>query len=58
MTHGKSPSDAIAHGRPNPEPKSLRERMAAFWRENPVPPQTGQVADKAFFDELSGETPG
>ena len=33
----------------------LRERLEAFWRENPLPPATGQKADKAFFDELSGD---
>jgi len=33
----------------------LRERLEAFWREHPLPPATGQIADKAFFDELSGE---
>lgn len=33
----------------------LRERLAALWRENPLPPPTGRVADKAFFDELSGD---
>lgn len=34
----------------------LRERIAAWRREHPLPPPTGQLADKAFFDELSGET--
>ena len=33
----------------------LRDRIAAGRRENPMPPPTGQRADKAFFDELSGE---
>jgi antitoxin VapB len=33
----------------------LRERLEAFWREHPLPPLTGEKADKAFFDELSGE---
>ncbi len=32
----------------------LRERFAALRREHPLPPPTGQVADKAFFDDLSG----
>jgi antitoxin VapB len=39
------------------EKLSLRERVEKFWRENPMPPPTGQLADKAFFDELSGEDP-
>jgi len=33
----------------------LRERFAALRRAHPLPPPTGKVADKAFFDELSGE---
>ena len=33
----------------------LRERLAAWHAANPLPPPTGFVADKAFFDELSGE---
>jgi antitoxin VapB len=33
----------------------LRERFAALRRAGPLPPPTGQRADKAFFDDLSGE---
>lgn len=33
----------------------LRERIAAWRKEHPMPPATGETADKAFFDELSGE---
>lgn len=33
----------------------LRERFAALRRAHRLPPPTGQAADKAFFDELSGE---
>jgi antitoxin VapB len=33
----------------------LRERFAALRRAHPLPPPTGKTADKAFFDELSGE---
>ena len=33
----------------------LRERIAAWRTEHPMPPPTGQNADKAFFDDLSGE---
>lgn len=33
----------------------LRERIAAWRREHPMPPATGQQADKPFFDDLSGE---
>ena len=35
--------------------KPLRERLAALRATRPLPPPTGRVADKAFFDELSGE---
>jgi antitoxin VapB len=33
----------------------ISERLKRFWEENPMPPPTGLKADKAFFDELSGE---
>jgi antitoxin VapB len=32
----------------------LRERLAHLRAAYPLPPPTGQVADKAFFDALSG----
>jgi antitoxin VapB len=32
----------------------LRDRLHAFWAEHPLPPPTGEKADKAFFDDLSG----
>ena len=31
------------------------EWLKKFWRENPLPPPTGLKADKAFFDDLSGD---
>jgi antitoxin VapB len=34
----------------------LRERVAAWRKEHPMPPPTGRKADKAFFDDLSGES--
>jgi antitoxin VapB len=34
---------------------SLVDRLTELWEANPLPPRTGQLADKAFFDELSGE---
>ncbi|WP_174243259.1 type II toxin-antitoxin system VapB family antitoxin [Beijerinckia sp. L45] len=37
------------------ETTPLRERFAALRAAYPLPPPTGLVADKAFFDELSGE---
>jgi hypothetical protein len=33
----------------------LRNRFAALREMHPLPPATGKVADKAFFDQLSGE---
>ncbi len=33
----------------------LREIFAALRSAHPLPPPTGLPADKAFFDELSGE---
>jgi antitoxin VapB len=33
----------------------LRERIAAWRKEHPMPLRTGQKADKSFFDDLSGE---
>ena len=38
-----------------PARRSARETIQEFWREHPMPPPTGFVADKAFFDELSGD---
>ena len=32
----------------------LRDRLAALWQAHPLPPPTGNPADKVFFDELSG----
>jgi antitoxin VapB len=33
----------------------LRDRFAALRAAHPLPPPTGEVADKAFFDDMSGE---
>jgi len=33
----------------------LRDRFAAVRAEHPLPPSTGERADKAFFDEVAGE---
>lgn len=33
----------------------LRQRIAVWREQHPMPPPTGQQADKAFFDDLSGE---
>lgn len=33
----------------------LRERLKKLWEDNPMPPRTGRIADKAFFDGLSAD---
>jgi antitoxin VapB len=33
----------------------LRKRLQQLWEAHPMPPATGHAADKAFYDELSGE---
>lgn len=38
-----------------PARRSAREILAEFRRAHPLPPLTGLAADKAFFDELSGD---
>ncbi|MCF3945086.1 type II toxin-antitoxin system VapB family antitoxin [Acidiphilium sp. AL] len=43
---------ALDHDR---EAIPLRERLRQLWAEHPLPPKSGLVADKAFFDDLSGE---
>lgn len=46
---------------PKPEPTatgdepSLEERLKSFHQRHPLPTPTGLPADKAFFDEMSGE---
>lgn len=37
------------------EDRTVREILEEFWRTHPLPPPTGLKADKAFFDELSGD---
>jgi antitoxin VapB len=39
----------------DPAPMSFMDRLRKLWAENPMPPPTGKNADKAFFDDLSGE---
>jgi hypothetical protein len=34
---------------------TLRDRFAALRAAYPLPPSTGDAADKTFFDDLSGE---
>ena len=35
--------------------RSFKERLEDFYRRHPMPASTGLPADKAFFDEMSGE---
>ena len=35
----------------------LRARLDAWREAHPLPPATGRVADKAFFDAMCGEDP-
>ena len=39
----------------NVEQMPLREKFATLRRMYPLPPPTGEAADKEFFDELSGD---
>ncbi|CAM3183321.1 MULTISPECIES: ribbon-helix-helix protein, CopG family [Sphingomonas] len=43
-------------GKPEPVPPrpNLREWLAEYRRQHPLPPPTGLLADKAFYDDLSG----
>jgi len=34
----------------------LRDRFAAVRAKHPLPPPTGEQADKAFFDQVTGES--
>lgn len=39
----------------SPSHPSLKERLQDLYRRYPKPEPTGAAADKAFFDEMSGE---
>lgn len=43
------------HEEPVAKKRSARDVIEQFWREHPLPPPTGMKADKAFFDDLSGD---
>ncbi|HEX8388981.1 MAG TPA: transcription factor [Sphingomonas sp.] len=38
-----------------PRHRASRDVIEQYWREHPLPPPTGLDADKAFFDDLSGD---
>jgi antitoxin VapB len=58
-TRGLSKQDAVkmavsAELERTTEAVPLRERFAHIRAAHPLPPRTGQAADTAFFDDLSG----
>jgi hypothetical protein len=59
MERSKGDDTAGSAAEPNraSEATPLRNRFAAPRAAYPLPPATGEVADKAFFDELSGKQP-
>ncbi len=57
---GVTKSDAVkaavqAELERDPPELTVMQKLEKFWAEHPVPPPTGLPADKAFFDELSGD---
>lgn len=38
------------------EHPTVEDQLRKLWAEHPLPPRTGQRADKAFFDDLSRQT--
>jgi antitoxin VapB len=59
VTEAEAVRDAVLHrgaelAREN-RVLTAREKLEKFWREHPLPAPTGLKADKAFFDELSGD---
>lgn len=57
---GTTKQDAVKHAvqaalKQDDERLPLRERLERLRAQYPLPPPTGLLADKAFFDELSGE---
>ena len=57
---GTSKQDAVKHAvsaelQRAADAIPLRDRFAALRAARPLPPTTGQMADKAFFDDLADE---
>jgi hypothetical protein len=48
--------DATAKTEPPPAAPPVQDRLAQLWARDPLPPPTGRIADKTFFDELSGDS--
>ncbi len=47
---------AVAAALEREKPKlTVMQKLEKFWAEHPMPEPTGEVADKAFFDDLSGD---
>lgn len=47
-------AELLAKAPPNFDPRPLREIAAELRRTSRLPPSTGVVIDKAFYDDLSG----
>lgn len=47
-------AELLVKAEPEPPRPNLREWLAEYRRQHPLPPPTGLVADKAFYDDLSG----
>ncbi|WP_294236427.1 ribbon-helix-helix protein, CopG family [uncultured Sphingomonas sp.] len=48
-------AELLAKGPPEqPDRRPLRDVIAELHRTSPLPPPTGIVIDKAFYDDLSG----
>jgi hypothetical protein len=59
LQSGRSNRDAAglaATGKTEPPPAAapVQDRLAQLWVRDPLPPATGQIADKMLFDALSG----
>jgi antitoxin VapB len=57
---GMTKSDAVkaavqAELQRDPPQFNVMQKLEKLWAENPLPPPTGRVSDKAFFDDLSGD---
>lgn len=45
---------ALQHELDEVNRRSTREKMLALWERHPLPAPAGPIADKAFYDDLSG----
>ncbi len=55
MTKTDAVRIALAHELERDQPmRTAREKLEDFYRRHPLPEPTGRKADKAFYDDLSG----